>query len=54
MIAPPYHVVGIKEMEKSEALDILYGEEPRDLTLDGYLPAISKLRSHDRASKANS
>ena len=49
MIAPPYHVVGIKEMEKSEALDILYGEEPRDLTLDGYLPAISRLRRQDRA-----
>ena len=49
MIARPYHVVGIKEMEKSEALDILYGEEPRDLTLDGYLPAISRLRGQDRA-----
>lgn len=36
-------------MNRQEAEEILYGEEPRDFTPDGYLSAISRLRGYDRA-----
>ncbi len=37
------------KMDRREAEELLYAEEPRDLTPDGYLAAISKLRSYDKA-----
>ena len=47
MIAYPYHVGGGTELDIKEALDILYGEESRDLDPEGYLDAITRLRGQD-------
>jgi len=35
------------ELDIKKALDILYGEESRDIDSDGYLDAITRLRDQD-------
>ena len=48
MIAYPYHVGGGTELDIKEALDILYREKSRDLDPEGYLDAITRLRTQAR------
>ena len=48
MIAYPYHVGGGTELDIEEARDILYGEEFRDPSPEGYLDPITRLRAQGR------
>ena len=48
MIAYPDHVGGGTELDIEEALDILYGEEAKDISPEGYLDAITRLRAQGR------
>ncbi len=47
MIAYPYHVGGGTELDIEEAQELLYEDGYRDLSPEGYLDAITRLRDQD-------